>query len=143
MINNNNRRIGLLIFHITCGVIYLVCIPLSIYGYYAFATQFTLFRTDYTWLIVSIILDFLVCTLSIVECAISCCNCCGWYPTPQAPVVMMYPPNGNYTSASSASVHPAGNVQDPSKRDWLPPANRENTEGKVKFYSLLCTRDIN
>ena len=139
MIANNNRRIGLLIFHITCGIFYLVCIPLSIYGYYAFSTSLSVYNVlsasysvDYTWLIVSIILDFLVCTLSIVECAISCCNCCGWYQTPQAtqaPVVMMYPPT-NYTTAPSASVYPAANAQDSSKRDWLP--NRENTEGKMR-----------
>ena len=128
MINNNNRKTGLYIFHAICGIIYLVCVPLSIYGYYAYATSYSSYGLyyssvdyDYTWLIVSLILDFIVIVLSIVECAISCCNCCGWYQTPQAPVVMMYPPNGNYTSA-----HPAGLVQDSSKRDWFPP-NGEKT----------------
>jgi hypothetical protein len=133
MINNNNRTSCLLTYHIICGIIYLICIPLSIYGYYAFATSLSLGSPDFTWLIVCIILDILVCTLSIVECAISGRSCCGSNPTPQAPVIMMYPPNVNYTSAPAASVPPAGNVQDPSKRDWLPP-NTENTEGKVRKF---------
>jgi hypothetical protein len=147
MINNNNRRIGLIIYHVISAIVYLVFIPLSIYGYYAFFAlellrpdTLTGFSPNFTWLIVAIILDVIVCVLSIVECAITCCNCWGWYQTPQAtqaPFVMMYPPT-NYTSAPPTNAYPpansfpAENVKDTSNINWSP--NKGDTG--IKNFSV-------
>jgi phosphate/sulfate permease len=87
MINNNNSRsIGLIIFHVCCLIAYLVCISLSIYGYYAFFSSLTVSNIvntalnkatlDYTWLIVAIILDVFALALSITQCCVGCiCGC--------------------------------------------------------------------
>jgi hypothetical protein len=147
MINNNNRRIGLIIFHVICGITYLVCIPLSIYGYYAFASTYSVYKSiyynysrNYIWLIVAIILDLIVLVLSIVECALTCCNCCGRnhaLQTPGAvlypsPAVMMFPP----TSVTTASPTNVCYIQETP--------NRNCSEGKIwniayntQFYLIL------
>ncbi len=84
--NNNNRSIGLIIFHVCCLIVYLVCISLSIYGYYAFFSSLSVSSIvntalnkpsiNYTWLIVAIILDVFALALSITQCCVGCiCGC--------------------------------------------------------------------
>ncbi len=85
--NNNNRSIGLIVFHVICLITYLVCIPLSIYGYYTYFSSLSLTNLvgsivtgtvaqRFTWLYVAISLDVLVVVLSIVQCCVGCiCGC--------------------------------------------------------------------
>ena len=159
MVNNNNRRICFIIYHVISVIVYLVCISLSIYGYYVFFAlellrpdKLTDFSPDFTWLIVAIILDVVVCVLSIVQCGITCCYCCGGNKTPaaQAPVVMMYPTT-NYTTATPANAYPpvnsypTENVKDTSKLNWFPNKgetgkknlSKNQTSHDSKFPSLL------
>jgi hypothetical protein len=170
MVNNNNRRICFIIYHVISVIIYLVCISLSIYGYYVFfalelfSSGYTNFSPDFTWLIVAIILDVVVCILSIVQCGITCCYCCGGNKTPaaQAPVVMMYPTT-NYTTATPANAYPpvnsypAENVKDTSKINWFPnkgETGKKNLSKKqayhdpkfpslLSYFYLACCKKIN
>ena len=85
--NNNNRSIGLIVFHVICLITYLVCIPLSIYGYYEYFSLLNVtnivagivtgtLAKSLTWLYVAIVLDVFVVVLSIVQCCVGCiCGC--------------------------------------------------------------------